>query len=103
MTTPDASREGGDIVYGIATTEGFERASKRFFRKHPDLRERFADVLVLLQRDPYAPSLRAHLLRGELAGYFGVSLTHDYCILIIIRVTKCKVILLDIGTHDEVY
>ena len=103
MTTHHASRDAGETAYGITTTESFERALKRFFRKHPDLRGRFADVLALLQRDPYAPSLRTHPLRGELAGYFGVSLTHAYRILITIRVTEREVTLLDIGTHDEVY
>ena len=34
---------------------------------------------------------------------YAVSVTHAYRITLTLRVTKREIILLDIGTHDEVY
>ena len=89
--------------YAVTTPEQFLRRASRFFRKHPDLRPRFASLVNALRADPFTPSLRLHPLRGELTGLHSVSLTYHYRVVLTIRVTAREIVLLDIGTHDEVY
>ena len=48
-------------------------------------------------------SLRLHPLSGELEGLHAVSLTYVYRITLTLRITKKEIVLLDIGSHDEVY
>jgi len=43
-----------------------------------------------------------HPLSGELEGLHAVSGTHAYRITLTLRVTKKEIVLLDIGSHDEV-
>ena len=50
-----------------------------------------------------APRLRLHRLKGEHRGKHAVSLTYSHRIVLILQITKREVILLDIGSHDEVY
>lgn len=56
-----------------------------------------------LQTNPFLPSLRLHPLSGELEGLHAVSVTYAYRITLTLRVTKKEIVLLDIGSHDEVY
>ena len=75
----------------------------RFRRTHPELRQRVARLLQQLEQDPHQPHLRLHALQGELKGMHAVSLTHSYRIVLTLKITEREIILLDIGTHDEVY
>lgn len=89
--------------FKIITTEYFFRRARRFLRKHPELRERFAQIVDDLKANPYAPHLRYHHLGGALGDVESVSLTYEYRIILTVRVTEKEVILLDVGSHDEVY
>ena len=90
-------------MFTLITTEYFLRRARKFLRKHPDLQERFAQVVDDLQEDPFAPHLAYHQLGGKLKGVQAVSLTASYRITLTIVITEKEIVLLDIGTHDEVY
>ena len=90
-------------MYRMTTPRQFLRQARKFFKKHPDLKPVFAEVLRDLQKDPFQPHLGLHPLRGKLAGCHGVSLTHGYRITVTLLITDKEIILLDIGSHDEVY
>ena len=90
-------------MYAIVTTLQFLRQARKFFKKHPDLRPRFADVLGDLQKDPFQPRLELHALSGKLACCYAVSLTYSYRITLTLLVSEKEIILLDIGSHDDVY
>ena len=90
-------------MYAITTPERFLRQARRFFNKHPDLRPRFAKVLADLQDDPFQPSLALHPLGGKLAGCHAVRLTYGYRITLTLLISETEIILLDIGSHDDVY
>ena len=90
-------------MYIIVTPLQFLRQARKFFKKHPDLRPRFAKVLGDLQKDPFHPSLELHALSGKLAGCYAVSLTYSYRITLTLMVSEKEIILLDIGSHDEKY
>lgn len=87
----------------LVTTASFERCARKFLTKHPDLRPRFIDLLEQLQTDPFQPNLRLHPLTGKLQGIQAASLTYAYRITMTIQLTEHEILLLDIGSHDEVY
>ncbi|MEJ2630486.1 MAG: plasmid stabilization protein [Acidihalobacter sp.] len=80
--------------WALATTASFDRRARKFLTKHPDLRPRFAKALAELAADPFQPSLRLHPLGGKLQGY-RITLT--------LQITEREILLIDIGSHDEVY
>lgn len=90
-------------MYALVTTSRFDRRVVKFKRAHPELKKHLAKVLRGLEADPFQPYLRLHTLKGELEGLHAVSVTHAHRITLTLRVTKREIILLDIGTHDEVY
>lgn len=91
------------MTFALVTTQHFERRARKFLRKHPDLRPALRDTLDDLGRDPFQPKLKLHPLSGNLGGVQAVSLTYSYRLILLVRVTEQEVVLLDIGTHDEVY
>ncbi|MFH0998681.1 MAG: plasmid stabilization protein [Pseudomonadota bacterium] len=90
-------------MYTISTPRQFLRQARKFFGKHPDLKPRFTNVIVNLQEDPFQPGLALHPLSGKLSGCHAVNLTYSYHITLTILVTDKEIILLDIGSHDEIY
>lgn len=90
-------------MYVIVTSSYFLKRAKKFFRKHPDLKERFANVVDDLKKDPFHPRLELHGLGGRMKDIQAVSLTHSYRITLTIMVTDKEIILLDIGNHVEIY
>jgi addiction module RelE/StbE family toxin len=87
-------------MYAITTPQQFLRQARKFFKKHPNLKPRFARVVADLQNDPFQPDLALHPLDGKLAGCHAVSLTYSYRIILTLLVTEKEIILLDIGSHD---
>ena len=89
--------------FKLLWTRTFERTARKFLRRHPDLAGLFEDVLVQLETDPHAPRLRLHRLKGKHRDKHAVSLTYSYRIVLILRIQKDEIVLLDVGSHDEVY
>ena len=90
-------------MYTVVTPDQFLRQARKFFRKHPALKEKFARVVEDLQTDPFQAKLSLHPLAGKLVGLHAVSLTYSYRITLTLLISEKEVILLDIGSHDEVY
>lgn len=90
-------------MFSIAATSYFLRRARKFLKRHPDLEHRFAEVVDALKRDPFQPSLEYHHLSGKLKGLQAVSLNASYRITLTVVVTEKEVVLIDIGSHDEVY
>ena len=90
-------------MYQLIWTARFTRTVKKFAQAHPDLRQRLARVLRDLENDPLQPHLRLHPLKGKMQGLHAVSVTYSYRISLTLKVTEKEIILLDIGSHDEVY
>lgn len=85
----------------IVISPKFERSLRRYIRRHPDLKKRLELVIQQIESDVFAPSLETHSLKGKLDGLQGCSCGYD-C-RIVLRIEPETVILLDIGTHDDVY
>jgi addiction module RelE/StbE family toxin len=90
-------------VYTIVTPNQFLRQARKFFKKHPDLKTRFARVLRDLQVDPFQNRLELHPLSGKLAGCHAVQITHSYRLTLTLLINEREIILLEIGSHDQVY
>ncbi|MBU7584740.1 MAG: type II toxin-antitoxin system mRNA interferase toxin, RelE/StbE family [Nostoc sp. TH1S01] len=83
----------------------FKRAFKRVIRKNPRLEETIFEVLELLITDPFAPSLKSHKLKGDLEGLWACWVEYDCRIIYTFQPNSDEdaIVLIDIGTHDEVY
>ena len=90
-------------MFSLTTTKYFLRRAKKFFKKHPDLKRAFEELVEDLLGDPFQSHLEYHHLGGKLEGVQAVSRTHSYRVTLTIVVREKEIILLDIGTHDEVY
>ena len=87
----------------LVKTSYYEKKQNKFFKKHPDLLKKYANVLKRLQQNPFDESLKTHKLKGELKELYACSLTYEYRIILTIKIVEDKIILVNIGSHDEVY
>ncbi|MBC7225815.1 MAG: type II toxin-antitoxin system YafQ family toxin [Thermoflexales bacterium] len=85
----------------------FIRAFKRAIRRQPELRARIEQTLRQMAEDPFHPTLHSHKLKGELAGSWACTVDYDHRILFEFvqnpESGEEEILLLTIGTHDEVY
>ena len=95
--TPESAR------FSLVWTATFERTARKFLRRHPNLKGIFEDVLRQLETDPRVPRLRLHPLKGRHKGKHAASLTYEHRIVLILRMKEKEIVLLDVGTHDDVY
>ena len=89
--------------YSVSTTRHFDRSFRKLRRARPDLNAKVDQVIRDLASDPYQPHLRLHALHGDLSGRHAVSVTYSHRIVLTLIVSERGIVLLDIGTHDEVY
>ncbi len=90
-------------MYAIQATDQFLRQARKFFKKHLDIKEHFVKLISGLSEDPFLPTLQLHPLTGKLEGLWAVSLTYKYRITLTLMITEKEIILLDVGSHDELY
>lgn len=90
-------------MYTINQTDTFDKKSVKFFKKHRDLVPKFKEVIEKLIDDPFENSLKTHKLKGNLSDYHACSLTYQYRIVLTIEIKDEDIILVNIGTHDDVY
>jgi len=90
-------------MYSLETTNRFLKTAAKFFKRHPELKNRFELLIETLCLDPFQNKLRLQPLKGELKGLYAVSLTYQYRVTLLLIIKNNKIILIDIGSHDEVY
>lgn len=91
----------------LVWSTAFVRAFKRAVRRQPELRMRVERTLKQLAEDPFHPTLHSHKLKGELAGTWACTVDYDNRILFEFarnpESSEEEILLLTMGTHDEVY
>jgi mRNA interferase YafQ len=91
----------------LTTDPSFKRSFKRLTRENPQLQEKILEILELLSKDPFIPSLKSHKLAGKLDGLWSCSVAYDCRIIFAFRkdttTEEDLIVLVDIGSHDEVY
>jgi len=90
-------------MYQLVFTETYLKREKEFLKKHKDLIPRYKKVLKLLEINPYHPSLRLHKLKGQFKDKYSVSITMNYRVIIKFVLIENEIVLIDIGSHDEIY
>ena len=89
--------------YSLLFTESYAKIEKRFFKRHPDLLDRYHRTLAILEQDPFHPSLRLHALEGRLSGLHAVSINLQYRITLELELREQEIILVSVGSHGEGY
>ena len=91
----------------LVLTPKFKRAFRKFVRRDAKLQQWIEETLERIQADVFAANLGTHKLSGELLGLWACSCGYDCRIVFSIERDKKSekevIVLLDIGTHDEVY
>jgi mRNA interferase YafQ len=89
----------------LLRTAAFIRAAKRYLKKNPQNASDFQSTLELLAADAFDARLKTHKLKGDLAGVWACSAGRDLRVLFefVTRDDVEAILLLTVGTHDEVY
>ncbi len=87
----------------IISTKHYEKRFKKFKKQHPELRDQYIKTIRLIGTDPAHPSLRLHKLKGGLSDFYSVSINMKYRIILDFIIRDDQIILIDIGSHEELY
>ena len=90
-------------AFTIIYPESYIKRARRFLKRHPDLTRQYQKTLELLEINPFHPSLRLHPLKGGLTGLHAVSISISYRITLELIIKEKEIILVNVGTHEEVY
>jgi addiction module RelE/StbE family toxin len=89
-------------VINVIWDQGFKRIYKKKIRNNDELKKKFWEAMKLFLQEPFHNNLRTHKLTGKLEGLWAFSVMYD-CRVIFKFIDKDKILLIDIGGHDEVY
>ncbi len=91
----------------LVLTPKFKRSYRKFSRRDKKLRQHIDDALRQMEQDVFVPSLSTHKLSGSLLRFWACSCGYDCRIIFSVEIDAESdeevLVLLDIGTHDEVY
>ncbi len=90
----------------LVLTPKFKRSFRKFVKRNPQLETKILQTLQLIKEDVFASQLSTHSLQGKLLGLKACSCGYDCRILFSIEIDENQLemlVLLDIGTHNEVY
>ncbi len=90
-------------MYKIIFDDSYEKKAIKFFKKHKDIYSQYEKTIELLVNNPQHPALRVHKLQGKMKQFFSVSINMKYRIIIDFIIVDDMIILVDIGSHDDVY
>jgi len=89
----------------LLRSPAFARDLRNWLKSHPNAAAPIEAALHQLSLDAAHPSLRTHKLRGPLSGCWACSAGHD--LRVVFEFTKYEgaeaILLLALGTHDQVY
>ncbi len=91
------------MPYTLIYPDSYIRRARKFLRKHTDIHGQYEKTLRLLELDPFHPSLRTHKLEGRLQGLFSISINMSYRIVMEMEINDEEIILINIGSHDQIY
>lgn len=87
----------------IKYSDGYEKKAIKFFKKHKDIYPQYKKTIELLSLNPQHPSLRVHKLQGKMSKFSSISINMKYRIIIDFIIVDDVIILIDIGSHSDVY
>lgn len=92
-------------MYQFIWESSFKRAYKKLVKNNFVLKSKIVASLELLAKDPYYPGLKTHKLHGNLSHLLSAYVDYDYRIIFSVQTIDNvpSIVLVDIGTHEEVY
>jgi mRNA interferase YafQ len=91
----------------VVWSSGFKRSFKKITKKNSRLSDKIIETLKLLAVDPFTPSLKSHKLIGQMEGLWSCSVAYDCRIIFDIsedsQLLEMIILLIDVGSHDDVY
>ena len=90
----------------LVLTPKFKRSFKKFVKRNSSLETKIIQILQLMKEDVFATQLSTHSLQGKLSGLKACSCGYECRILFTVETSQDRtevIVLLDIGTHSEVY
>ena len=89
----------------LLRSSSFVRKAKKILKKHPQASQDLQSALELLAADCFHPRLKTHKLKGELKGSWACSAGYDLRIVFnfVEYEGREAILLLTLGTHEEVY
>lgn len=91
------------MSFRIIYTQSYLKRAAKFIKRHPDLLPQYEKTLKLLELNPAHPSLRLHRLGGPLRDLHSVSINISYRITLEFLIEDGKIVLVNVGSHEEVY
>ena len=91
------------MSFRLVYPDSYVKRATRFLKCHPDLRRQYEKTLMLLEKNPFHPSLRLHPLKGRLHGLHSVSINISYRITLEFLIQQDEIVLIHVGSHEEVY
>jgi len=91
----------------LILTSKFKRSLKKFVQRNVALQQQVEKTLLQMTEDVFASNLMSHRLKGEYDGLRACSCGYDCRIIFTIeksqQTNEDEIVLLNIGSHDEVY
>ena len=91
------------MAWELIFTDQYNKKAVRFIKDHPESLVQYGKTLELLSINPHHPSLRLHGLKGRLSGLHSVSINLKYRIALELIITDKAIILVNVGSHEQVY
>ncbi len=86
----------------VAFSQAFERSFRKRLKHDDKLQEKFWQKLEYFIQEPFDPRLKTHKLTGQLKDLWSFSVEFDVRVIFYF-VDEFNAVLMDIGSHDEVY
>ena len=91
----------------LVWSSGFSRKLKRMLRQNPQMKSQIEQTLEQLALDPFDSQLKTHKLKGDLSDRWSCSINYsDRIIFKFVENSETleeEILLLTLGSHDEVY
>lgn len=98
------------MSYPFVKSSNFIRAARKIAKRNPDFIIELNDVLNSLSDNPFEITLKTHKLKGELKNCWACSINYDLRLIFqFVNAidetggTTEAILLLTVGSHDEVY
>ena len=91
------------MSFRVIYTKSYLKRATKFAKRHPDILAQYEKALKLLELNPFHPSLRLHRLSGSLSDLHSISINISYRITLEFLIEDGKIILVNVGSHDEIY
>ena len=89
-------------MVNLVWDQAFKKKYKKIFTLNAELKKSFWEAITSFSQNPFDPKLRTHKLTGKLKGLWSFSVSYN-CRVIFRFISDHEVLLIDIGSHDEVY